>query len=274
MMGRFYFDDPAHLRGGMPMYFYPLFLAIKTPLPILGALIIGLIEIWRRRREPGPFFLIFMFLFWVIPFSLLGAKWFRYMLSWMPTVSIIAAIGLVKIFSWSADLASQRMNRRLAPALVATVALVFLGVPAWVSVKSAPYYSLYLNPLGLGRTGYYFPHDEVNDMGLREAIKQICEKAPKEATVGGEAEPVFAYYFHKFGRDDLRYFDLSAQVKRVEAPPSAYLVVQDGRKYFENISFIQRVEFYQTPIQTVEIGGAPATRVYRDEAFAELRMAP
>ena len=273
MMGRFYFDDPAHLRGGMPMYFYPLFLAIKTPLPILGALIIGLIEIWRRRREPGPFFLIFMFLFWVIPFSLLGAKWFRYMLSWMPTVSIIAAIGLVKIFSWSADLASQRMDRRLAPAWVAAVALVFLMVPAWVSAKSAPYYSLYLNPLGLGRTGDYFPHDEVNDMGLREAIKQICEKAPQGATVGGEAEPVFAYYFHKSGRDDLRYFDLSDQVKRVEAPPSAYLVIQDGRKYFENITFIQRVESYQTPVQTVDIGGAHAARVYRDEAFAELRMA-
>jgi hypothetical protein len=179
----------------------------------------------------------------------------------------------VKIFSWSADLASQRMNSRLAPALVAAVTLVFLAVPARVSVKSAPYYSLYLNPLGLGRTGYYFPHDEVNDMGLREAIRQICERAPEGTTVGGEAEPVFAYYFHKFGRDDLHYFDLSDQVKRVEAPPSAYLVIQDGRKYFENITFIQRVESYQTPIQTFDIGGAPAARVYRDEAFAELRMA-
>jgi Dolichyl-phosphate-mannose-protein mannosyltransferase len=273
MMGRLYFADPGRLRGGMPIYFYPLFLAIKTPLPILGAFIIGLAETWNRRREPGPFFLIFMFLFWIIPFSLLGSKWLRYMLSWMPVVSIIAAIGLVRIFSWLSALASSRMNRRLVPALAAAVALVFLVVPAWVSVKSAPYYSLYLNPLGLGRTGYYFPHDEVNDMGLREAIKQICERAPEGTSVGGEAEPVFAYYFHKFGRDDLHYFNLSDQVRRVEAPPSAYLVVQDGRKYFENIAFIQKVEAYQTPIQTFDIGGAPAARVYRDEAFAELRVA-
>jgi hypothetical protein len=257
----------------MPIYFYPLFLAIKTPLPILGALIFGLVETWNRRREPGPFFLIFMFLFWIIPFSLLGSKWLRYMLSWMPIVSIIAATGLVRIFSWSSALVRRRMNRRLAPALAAAVALVFLVVPAWVSVKSAPYYSLYLNPLGLGRTGYYFPHDEVNDMGLREAIQQICEKAPEGTSVGSEAEPIFAYYFHKFGRDDLQYFDLSDQVRRVEAPPSAYLVVEDGRKYFENIAFIQKVEAYQTPIQTFDIGGAHAARVYRDEAFAELRVA-
>ncbi len=273
MMGHFYYGDPAHIRGGMPIYFYPLFLAIKTPLPILAGFILGLVEVFRRRREAGSFFVILMFLFWTIPFSLLSAKWLRYMLSWMPTVYIIAALGVVKVFAWASALVGPRTHRRWAPALAAAVALVFLAEPAWVSMRSTPYYTLYLNPLGLGRTGYYFPHDEVNDMGLREAIKQICEKAPKEATVGGEAEPVFAYYFHKFGRDDLHYFDLSDQVKRVEAPPSAYLVVQDGRKYFENISFIQRVESYQVPIQTVEIGGAAAGRVYRDEQFAELRVA-
>ena len=54
--------------------------------------------------------------------------------------------------------------------------------------------------------------------------------------------------------------------------PQPMLSVQDGRKYFENISFVQRVESYQAPIQTVEIGGAAAVRVYRDEQFAELRI--
>jgi len=58
----------------------------------------------------------------------------------------------------------------------------------------------------------------------------------------------------------------------VEAPPSAYLVVQDGRKYFENISFIERVESYQSPVRTVDVNGAHAVRIYRDEEFAELGM--
>ena len=89
--------------------------------------------------------------------------------------------------------------------------------------------------------------------------------------MGGEAAPVFNYYFHRFGRDDLHYFDLSDQEKRREAPPSTFLVVQDGRKYFENATFIQRVESHQAPVHTIEIGGATAVRVYRDEEFAELR---
>ena len=54
MMGRFYYNDPAHLRGGMPIYFYLLLLAVKTPLPVMGAFLVGLIEVWRRRREAGP----------------------------------------------------------------------------------------------------------------------------------------------------------------------------------------------------------------------------
>jgi len=193
------------------------------------------------------------------------------MLAWMPAVCIIAAIGLVRIFSWLSALASRKMSGRLAPALVAAFAVVFVANPVWVAVKSAPYYSLYLNALGFNRTAYYFPHDEMNDMGLREAIRRISEEAPYGASIGGEAEPVFNYYFHKFGRDDLHYFNLSDQAKREDAPPSAFLVVQEGRKYFENISFIQKVESYEAPIHTVEIGGAAAARIYRDGELAELR---
>jgi hypothetical protein len=84
------------------------------------------------------------------------------------------------------------------------LAVVLLAAPLWVAVNAAPFYSLYLNPLGAGRVGYYFPHDEINDAGLREAIQQICLAAPKGATVGGEAPPIFAYYLHKFGREDLQ----------------------------------------------------------------------
>ena len=271
LMGRLYSEEGVRLSGGMPIYFYVLFLAIKTPLPILGALIIGLVETWKRRREAGPSFLLFVFLLWLVPFSLVSGKWFRYMLAWMPAVCIISAIGLARIFSWLSALASRRMSGRLAPALVAACGLVIVANPVWVAVKNAPYYSLYLNALGRHRTAYYFPHDEMNDMGLREAIRRISEEAPYGTSVGGEAEPVFKYYLHKFGRDDLHYFNLSDQARREDAPPSAFLVIQDGRKYFENISYIERVEAHEAPIQTVEIGGAEAVRIYRDEQVAELR---
>ena len=271
MMGHFYYNDATHLRGGMPIYFYPLLLVLKTPLPVMGAFLVGLIEVWRRRREPGPSFVLFMFLFWIVPFSLLGAKWLRWMLAWMPAVYIIAALGLAKILSYSLALAKGPTRRRLTPALAGALAVVFLLAPAWVSAKVGPYYSLYLNPIGQGRAGYYFPHDEVNDMGMREAMEELAQAAPPDAFVGGETKPVFDYYAAKFGREDLHYFDLSDARQRVEAPPSAYLVVQDGRKYFENRVFLEKVESYQNPIEVVKVGRAVAVRVYRDQEFALLR---
>ena len=270
MMGSFYYDDPAHIGGGMPFYSYLLFLAIKTPLPLLGAFIVGFIQISRQRRAAESFFLLLMFTFWIVPFSLLSAKWMRWMLSWMPTVCIISAIGAATSFSSLSALTRKWLGREGRAAVLVPLVVIFILAPLWVTAKASPYYSLYLNPLGLERTGYYFPHDEVNDAGLREAIQQVCEVAPKGASVGGETASVFAYYLHKFGRNDLRYFDLSDPVKRAEATGSAYLVIQDGRKYFENIALIQGLEAKKRPIQVINIGGADAARIYRGEEFAQL----
>ncbi len=272
MMGHFYFNDPAHLRGGMPFYFYLLMLAIKTPIPVLLALGVGMVEVAQRRREPGASFLILMFLFWIVPFSLLSAKWLRWMLSWMPMIYIIAAIGFVRIFSWTRSLAMESRSRLLVPALNVLLFIAFLTQPLWTAVKAGPFHSLYLNPLGLGRTGYYFPHDEFADAGLRPAIFKICNEAPAGAAVGGEAQPVFAYYFHQCGRDDLHYFSLS-DAHGETLPPSTYLVVEDGRKYFENISFIEAITSEQAPAWTTAIDGVPAAKVYRTSELTELRNA-
>jgi predicted membrane-bound mannosyltransferase len=272
MMGHFYFNDPAHLRGGMPFYFYLLMLAIKTPIPVLLALGVGMVEVAQRRREPGASFLILMFLFWIVPFSLLSAKWLRWMLSWMPMIYIIAAIGFVRIFSWTRSLAMESRSRLLVPALNVLLFIAFLAQPLWTAVKAGPFHSLYLNPLGLGRTGYYFPHDEFTDAGLRPTIFKICNEAPADAAVGGEAQPVFAYYFHQCGRYDLHYFSLS-DAHRETLPPSTYLVVEDGRKYFENISFIEAITSEQAPAWTTAIDGVPAATVYRTSELTELRNA-
>lgn len=271
MMGHFYYDDPAHPLRGLPIYFYFLLLGIKTPLPILGALGVGLVEVFKQKRKPEPFFLSLMFLMWIVPFSLLGAKWLRYMLSLMPVVYMLSAIGIVKIFAWVSNFMREGFGRKLRPALVGAFALVFFLEPLGVTLKAAPFYSLYLNPLGRSRVAYYFPHDELYDAGLREAIREICEQAPPNAAVGGEAPAVFRYYFHKFGRDDLRYFRLSDPLRSTKAADSAYVVVQDGRKYFENISLIQELEFQSKPMQVIRVAGAPAAKLYHTDQLAQLR---
>ena len=153
----------------------------------------------------------------------------------------------------------------------AGLAAVLLAAPLWEAIQAAPFYSLYLNPLGAGRAGFYFPHDEINDVGLREAIQQICLEAPKGADVGGEVPPVFAYYLHKFGRDDLHYFQLSDPQQRAAAPRSAYLVVQDGRKYLENRAFIEELESDDPTARVIGVVGACAAKIYHSKQLAQLR---
>jgi len=270
MMGHLYRED-AIGAGGMPRYFYLLLLVIKTPIPVLAGFLIGLAALWQHRRERGPSFILFMLLLWIIPFSLAGPKWFRYMLAWMPAVYLVAAVGLAQIASFLLARTGHIWNRRAVPAVASACALIFLIYPLRVAANNGPFYSLYLNAFGFGRTAYYFPHDEMNDMGLRPAIERICETAPHGARVGGEAEPVFKYYFHRYGRDDLQFFDLSDNSSRWTGLESAFLVFQDGRKYLENIDFVDSIESRQAPIHTIKIGGASAADIYHSEQFAVLR---
>jgi hypothetical protein len=262
-MGQFYFDDPAHLHGGMPFYFYSLLLAIKTPIPVLLALAVGLVEIVRRRREDGATFLLLMILFWIVPFSILSAKWLRWMLSWMPTIYIVAAVGASKLISWVTGVVRRHESRQAwTPALAAVLIVIFLAQPVFSATEASPFYSLYLNPLGLGRTGYYFPHDELDDIGLRPAVRQMCDSIPAGSPVVSEALPVVTYYFHQCGRDDLHYYDLS-KIAPQSLPASAYFIVQEGRKYLDNFSTVRRLEAEESPASTVIIGRAQAAKVYR-----------
>jgi hypothetical protein len=280
MMGHLYYNDPAHLLQGMPSYAYVLFLLIKTQLPLLLALVLGLAEAIRSRREPGYFFLLVMFVMWMVPFSFVVMKWFRYMLSLMPIVSIVAALGIVKIFSMVSRL--SRGRGWLKPLVVPSLVVLIFMVPLITAAKAGPFYSLYLNPLGLGRVGYYFPHDELDDIGLREAIFEVSKQAPQGTLLGGEAPPVFRYYLRRFHREDLYNFSLSEGLTaladstvpnpallRASVPSTAartvpaYAIVQEGRIYFDNISAIDAIESQQRPVGRILVEGVPAATIYR-----------
>jgi hypothetical protein len=153
------------------------------------------------------------------------------------------------------------------PSVLRTAPAVLLAAVAFVQplgsvATAAPHYSLYLNALGRGRTGYFFPHDEFYDDGLREAIARICAEAPRGAAVFGDAPPVFAYYFKRFGRDDLLFcasYDRAAR-RRMSGP--SYVVIQSGRLYFENREFLDAVPAVGRPVVTPTVAGATATRVF------------
>jgi hypothetical protein len=247
---------------GTPIYFYLLFLAIKVPLPILIAFIAGLgISFWHWRHV-GHAFLIFMFLFWIVPYSLIGGKWLRYTLSLMPFVYMLAAVGVAGLTRWASSIFAAE-SKRASLAVSTVVAAVFVLLPAWTSFANRPHYALYTNALAAGKAGYYFPHDEFYDDGLREAIRYVCEIAPKNATIAHETPGVTRHYLAAFGRTDLSSQVISSKEfdARTAVGP-VYVLAQRGRTYFENREELDHVRTQFRRVHEVKIDGASAVEVF------------
>ena len=249
---------------GTPVYFYLLFLAIKMPILTLLAFLAGLsisIHGAIRRRHVGHAFLLYMFLFWLVPYSLIGGKWLRYTLSVMPFVYMLAAVGVVGLVRWAI---SRFSTWRHAGVVFSAIAVVlFVCVPAWTAFANRPHYALYTNALGGGNAGYFFPHDELYDDGLREAIKFVSEQAPHGATIAHETPGVVRHYLAAFDRADLNSQVISsAQFDVTSAPGPVYVIAQRGRTYFENRAELEVVRAKFRRVHVVTIEGVTAAEVF------------
>jgi hypothetical protein len=245
---------------GTPVYFYLLFLLIKVPLVVLGAFLIGLVVSVKRRREIGYAFLLFMFLFWIIPYSLIGGKWLRYTLSLMPIVYMLAAVGVMAVARWAiAKFPSTTTIRTM----VAAVVVIFIIVPAGIAYAHGPHYALYTNVLAADKAGYFFPHDEFYDDGLREAINHVCNQAPKGATIAHETPAVVGYYLGEFDRTDLVSHPISSRDFNVAtASGPVYVIAQRGRTYFENRDELDFVRSNFQKVDEIRIDGLSAVEVF------------
>jgi hypothetical protein len=249
--------------GGTPFYFYGLFLLIKVPLPVIVAFIAGLIVCARRPRHPGHGFLLLMFLLWIVPYSLIGAKWLRYTLAMMPFVYMIAAVGVVALVRWLLTLFKSVNSERALRVAGVCALLVFVAWPAWTAYAARPHYAAYTNVLGGGRVGYYFPHDEFYDDGLREAIEFVCKTAPPGATIVHETPGVVGYYLEKFGRTDLQSRVLSDPAFKLDdVSGPAYIILQRGRTYFENQEKMKAVQERFKKVYEGLVRDIPAVEVY------------
>ncbi len=246
---------------GTPLYFYLLFLAIKIPLLVLGGFLIGLFVSIKKWRHTGHAFVVFMFLWWIVPYSLIGGKWLRYTLSLLPFIYMLAAVGVVALIGVASSV--FRNFERATPIVAAVAVLVFIGLPALTAYAHGPHYALYTNALGAGKAGHFFPHDEFYDDGLREAVKFVCDVAPRDAVIAHETPAATRYYLESFGRPDLQSHPISAaDFDPRTLPSTTYIIVQRGRTYFENREKIQFVRANVTKIHEVSIEGLTAAEVF------------
>ncbi|MEW6130898.1 MAG: glycosyltransferase family 39 protein [Acidobacteriota bacterium] len=267
LMDKLFSNDMADMPLGNPWYFYLLYLAVKVPLPILVAFVIGLIEIFRHRGDArvarGYLFLRMMLIFWFIPMSVIGSKFLRYSLTLMPIIYMVAAVGVMTIWRLL-----HRYFKPLQPPATyfaaGALALIFILTPAFLTINYAlPYPGLYTNRLGKNHIGYFFPHDEFYDLGARESIRYLAEHAPPNATIASEIPGVVAYYLERFNRRDLRSKIMSQPQFDLTTGKIDYVILQKGRIYFENQTNFHFVETHFPLAQASRYQGVAATEVYQ-----------
>lgn len=274
MMDTLYYNNVDRTPfDGTPGYFYLLFLGVKVPPLVLLAAAVGLVHCLRRRKEAGPFLVLFHLGFWLVPYSLFGVKFMRYTLSLMPVVYLLAACGVEAVRERLAAALSPKFGRPAA-------ALVPVGVLASALAAftfAPPFHSLYVSGFGGGaaRVGYYFPHDEFYDLQLREAIRRTAREAPAGGAVfAGETPAVFRYYLEGLDRPDIRVVNLSDPSFTRGPERAVYVFLQPGRLYFENAEFHR--DLWADPSRRTadfRVRGASAVRVCRLNWEEFLRIA-
>ncbi len=147
--------------------------------------------------------------------------------------------------------------------VTAVMVVIFVGLPAWTAFANRPHYALYTNALAAGKAGFFFPHDEFYDDGLREAIKYVCDGAQSGATVAHETPAVTRYYLASYGRPDLKSKTISSSEfdARTAAGP-VFVIVQRGRTYFENREELDHVRAHYRLVHEVKVEGVIAVEVY------------
>lgn len=259
-LGQLYVNQVDASPGGMPWHFYLVFIATKTPLPVLLAIGVGLAELVRRRRERGGVFLRVFLLFYLLPASFSAGKFGRYLLPSLVLLDVVAALGVTRAFQLS-----TRLGRPAVRAVAAsTLAGVMVGVPLAAQAHSRPYASTFQNVIGraISASGLLFPNDELYDIGMREAVAWIAGEAAPDASIASDAPGVVAEYLRRSGRPDVEARSLS--MAGLAAPPvETWLLAEESHACFESAQVVQQVRRRQPPDFVYKVRGTTAVEAFR-----------
>ena len=82
--GTLYRNFPSRLLAGVPWFYYLWLVLVKTPLPILMAIIVGSAMLLRNRQTLASCFFLSLGMLQLAGLSVSGAKWIRYSLPLLP----------------------------------------------------------------------------------------------------------------------------------------------------------------------------------------------
>jgi hypothetical protein len=253
--GTLYLNFFSRLLAGVPWTFYLWLLLIKTPIPILVAVIAGSIMLLRDRRTIASCFFLSLGVVQLAGLSVSGAKWVRYSLVVLPFLFL--AGGYAVQATWD-RMREKKMSLAFVGLAAATLfALPLLELHAWY-----PYYSFYLNSIGGGQkhVARYFGQDEVSEFDTREVAQQVCSSAHAGARLATARPMSMTYYVENCSRTDIEVVPL---YDRHYVPREGDLIIlEPSRRFFETQRFFDALERSGMSRHEVRVGPVLASTIY------------
>jgi hypothetical protein len=253
--GTLYMNFPSRLLAGVPWFYYLWLLLVKTPVPILVAVIAGSILLLRDRKNLASCFFLSLGMLQLVGLSISGAKWIRYSLPLLPFLYL--AGGYAVQATWDRMREKKMSLAFVGLTAAALFALPLLGLHAW-----SPYYSFYLNSIGGGKQNItrYFAPDEVSEFDTREVAQQVCSLGPSEATVATARPLSMAHYLQTCGRADLQIAPL---YDTHYAPREGDMIIlEPSRRFFETQKFFDALGRSGMSRREVRVGPVLASTIY------------
>jgi hypothetical protein len=253
--GILYMNFPARLLAGVPWFYYLWLVLVKTPIPILMAVIVGSAMLLRNRRTLASCFFLSFGVLQLIGLSLSGAKWIRYSLPLLPFLYLAGGYAVQQTLK----AATGKVRSR---AMVGLAAVILLGWPLLELQSWAPYYSFYLNSIGGAKQNIarYFAMDEVSEFDTREVAQQVCPSAPAAGTLATGRPMSMGYYLQACERTDLHIVPL---YDPHYAPRDGDLIVlEPSRRFFETQRFFDALRNSGMRHSDIRVGPVLASTIY------------
>jgi len=253
--GTLYLNFPSRLLAGVPWTYYLWLLLVKTPVPILVAVIAGSIMLLRDRRTLASCFFLSLGVVQLAGLSISGTKWVRYSLVLLPFLFLAGGYAVQAIWDRMKD---KKMSLAFAGLAAASLfALPLLELHAW-----SPYYSFYLNSIGGGQKNIarYFGQDEVSEFDTREVAQQVCSSAHAGARLATARPMSMTYYVENCGRTDIEVVPL---YDRHYVPrEDDRIILEPSRRFFETQRFFDALEPSGMSRREVRVGPVLASTIY------------
>ncbi|MBV8052491.1 MAG: glycosyltransferase family 39 protein [Acidobacteriaceae bacterium] len=254
--GTLYLNFPSRLLDGVPWFYYLWLLLVKTPIPIMTAIIVGGILLLRGRRTLATCFFLVLGAFHLIMLSVCGAKWVRYSLPPMPFLYLAGGYGVQEIW--------KRLNEsKISLALVGLTVLTPFAWPLFELRGWLPYYAFYLNSIGGGKRNIarYFAPDEVSEFDTRQVAQQVCPSAVPGVRLATARPMSMSYYLESCGRTDIRVVPL---YEAHYAPKGGDLIIlEPSRRFFETQRFFDLLAHSGMSHREVHVGPVMASTIYQ-----------